>query len=150
MGAPCPEEEKDENGEIALLQEDKEEVHKRRERTETDGTWREDDDDQKVDGMHHKLWYKTMTHTELTKVHLARALIVNPEVMVLDKPLHHYTREVLLHVASVIKEHVQNRGLCLPAETLIDRRPRTVFMSTVSPDELAQVDRVWNMSEDGI
>merc|ERR1712130_391745 len=34
-----------------------------------------------------EFWMKRMTSTELQLIHLARALIMNPEVMVLQRPL---------------------------------------------------------------
>eukprot|EP00913_Durusdinium_trenchii_P029996 g28109.t1 len=35
-------------------------------------------------------WHDELTYSEKVKIHLARALIMNPEVMVLQRPLHHY------------------------------------------------------------
>lgn len=35
-------------------------------------------------------WHEELTYSEKVKIHLARALIMNPEVMVLQRPLHHY------------------------------------------------------------
>ncbi|CAE7530256.1 ABCB10, partial [Symbiodinium natans] len=35
-------------------------------------------------------WMGSITYTEKVKLHLARAFIMNPEVMVLQRPLHHY------------------------------------------------------------
>lgn len=35
-------------------------------------------------------WLDGLTYTEKVKLHLSRALIMNPEVIVLQRPLHHY------------------------------------------------------------
>eukprot|EP00747_Dinoflagellata_sp_TGD_P107658 gnl/TRDRNA2_/TRDRNA2_170184_c0_seq5.p1 gnl/TRDRNA2_/TRDRNA2_170184_c0~~gnl/TRDRNA2_/TRDRNA2_170184_c0_seq5.p1 ORF type:complete len:286 (+),score=57.06 gnl/TRDRNA2_/TRDRNA2_170184_c0_seq5:114-860(+) len=80
-------------------------------------------------------WQDAMSHTEKAKIHLARGLIMNPEVIVAHGPLHHFDGETCLKVLGVIKEHIQTRGLCMPVESIMRRRPRTCFF-TVGKDHL--------------
>jgi ABC-type taurine transport system ATPase subunit len=72
-----------------------------------------------------------LSHTELAKLHLARALIMNPEVLVFHRPVAAYddldTRRL---VFTLIKEHRDNRGLEMPPESSGRRRMRTVFFSS--------------------
>jgi len=102
---------------------------------------------------HHRYWHAQMNHTELAKIHLARAFIVNPEVMILHKPLLHFSPEPRRKVASIIGEQVKNRGICVPESSRARRRPRTVFMSTESLymlEELGIVDHKWKVTSDKI
>lgn len=100
---------------------------------------------------HESVWQMSFTFTELAKIHLARAFIMNPEVLVLQRPLMHYSqlqssRQLVL---SLIRKHVDNRGLCLPAETVQRRRPRTCFFSTQSEADTLVADVVLRVSKDG-
>eukprot|EP00747_Dinoflagellata_sp_TGD_P107657 gnl/TRDRNA2_/TRDRNA2_170184_c0_seq3.p1 gnl/TRDRNA2_/TRDRNA2_170184_c0~~gnl/TRDRNA2_/TRDRNA2_170184_c0_seq3.p1 ORF type:complete len:285 (+),score=53.91 gnl/TRDRNA2_/TRDRNA2_170184_c0_seq3:114-857(+) len=80
-------------------------------------------------------WQDAVSHTEKAKIHIARGLIMNPEVIVAHGPLHHFDGETCLKVLGVIKEHIQTRGLCMPVESIMRRRPRTCFF-TVGKDHL--------------
>eukprot|EP00747_Dinoflagellata_sp_TGD_P062662 gnl/TRDRNA2_/TRDRNA2_153115_c0_seq1.p1 gnl/TRDRNA2_/TRDRNA2_153115_c0~~gnl/TRDRNA2_/TRDRNA2_153115_c0_seq1.p1 ORF type:complete len:513 (+),score=97.25 gnl/TRDRNA2_/TRDRNA2_153115_c0_seq1:193-1539(+) len=88
-------------------------------------------------------WRDLLSYTEKVKVHLARALIMNPEVLVLSRPLHHYDDETSREVLSIIKAHVRARGLLLPEETCHRRRPRTCFYSPESPKHANMADTRW-------
>lgn len=74
-------------------------------------------------------WMKALTASEVNLIGLARAFIMNPEVMVLHKPLVAFQEETAKKVAGLLHEHVANRGLKVDLETLARRRPRTVIMS---------------------
>merc|ERR1712176_365485 len=73
------------------------------------------------------LWPLKMTYTEKAKLHLARALIMNAEVLVLQRPLSHYDEETGIGVLQLVREHVLGRGLMMPKESAGRRRPRTCF-----------------------
>ncbi|CAL1151781.1 unnamed protein product [Cladocopium goreaui] len=62
-------------------------------------------------------WLENLTYTEKVKLHLARALLMNPEVLVLQRPLHHYDANTAKMVLQLLKTHVEERGLAMPAET---------------------------------
>merc|ERR1719399_2398038 len=62
---------------------------------------------------HHSLeenWHG-LRYTERAKIHLARALIANPEVLVLQRPLHHYTGDAAELIMKVIIQYVRSRGV---------------------------------------
>lgn len=87
---------------------------------------------------------ESLSSTERAKIHLARAFIVNPEVMILQRPMSHYSSEEdEQRVLTLIREHINNRGLGMPPETAHRRRPRTVFMSMENEDQHADADVVW-------
>merc|ERR1712087_109366 len=75
-------------------------------------------------------WQDSATNTELAKISLARAFIMNPEVLVLHKPLYGLKEKTASLVLDLIREQVVHRGLCLPKKGTRNRRPRTVFFCT--------------------
>jgi len=92
-------------------------------------------------------WQDTLNYVEKAKLHLARALIVNAEVLVLQRPLIHYDESEGDRITKVIKEHVKNRGLCLPEAGRQRRRPRTCFFSPTTCQEAEEGDIIWRVQE---
>eukprot|EP00747_Dinoflagellata_sp_TGD_P084854 gnl/TRDRNA2_/TRDRNA2_162675_c4_seq1.p1 gnl/TRDRNA2_/TRDRNA2_162675_c4~~gnl/TRDRNA2_/TRDRNA2_162675_c4_seq1.p1 ORF type:complete len:156 (-),score=12.73 gnl/TRDRNA2_/TRDRNA2_162675_c4_seq1:98-505(-) len=92
-------------------------------------------------------WQDTLSYGEKAKLNLARALIMNPEVLVLQRPLSHYDSESGALMMGAIVEHVRNRGYCLPEITRPRRRPRTLFISPSTQGELRQADTIWEVTQ---
>merc|ERR1711959_234496 len=64
-------------------------------------------------------WQDATAYTDKVKISLARAFVVNPEVLVLHRPLqalYNNTRDSL--VMTAITAHVKQRGLCLPPDKM--------------------------------
>ena len=55
-------------------------------------------------------WEDALSFQEKAKLHIARALVVNPEILVLEKPLMNFDERESQLVQSILKEHVSNRG----------------------------------------
>jgi len=98
-------------------------------------------------------WHKLMSNNERKRVHFARALIYNPEVLVLHGPVdevdYHFGEEVL----GFMREFVDERGLELPEEEFDKRRPRTVFFTggEVKKEELMEKsDIMWHLGPKGL
>eukprot|EP00437_Effrenium_voratum_P005659 CAMPEP_0181427244 /NCGR_PEP_ID=MMETSP1110-20121109/16071_1 /TAXON_ID=174948 /ORGANISM="Symbiodinium sp., Strain CCMP421" /LENGTH=824 /DNA_ID=CAMNT_0023550449 /DNA_START=48 /DNA_END=2522 /DNA_ORIENTATION=+ len=89
------------------------------------------------------LWQESLTYSEKVKLHLARALIMNPEVLVLQRPLHHYDKKTGELVLELLQEHVHLRGLELPEKNKKHRRPRTCFFTVEAETEAHKADAVW-------
>ncbi|CAE8626531.1 unnamed protein product [Polarella glacialis] len=87
-------------------------------------------------------WIHRITRTEKAKLHLARALIANPEVLLLDRPFLHYGPEDAVLVEHVLKEFVRQRGFMMPGANLKLRRPRTCFFSPVHVNYVHEADFV--------
>lgn len=94
-------------------------------------------------------WQESLSYSERAKLHLARALIMNPEVLVLQRPLSHYDEQTGLKIWKVIREHVDNRGYKLPKGRKCVRRPRSLFFSPTTRQELKFVDTVWEVIREG-
>mmetsp|Transcript_136860 Transcript_136860/g.292335 ORF Transcript_136860/g.292335 Transcript_136860/m.292335 type:complete len:535 (-) Transcript_136860:110-1714(-) len=93
-------------------------------------------------------WRLLLTDTERTKMNLARAFIMNPEVLVLHKPLHHFDEQTGRDVLQVIKQHVKNRGLCVPEEECVFRRLRTCFFNPLLTEHAELADTIWMIDEE--
>ncbi|CAE7197734.1 ssuB [Symbiodinium natans] len=94
-------------------------------------------------------WMESLTYTEKVKMCLARALIMNPEVMVLQRPLHHYDAATAITMEKLLRAHVVERGLVLPEEQRIHRRPRTAFFTLESAEQAEEADMTLYIQEDG-
>lgn len=97
-------------------------------------------------------WMKSRTTTELALIHLARAFIVNPEVLIMQRPLIHFNKDKRDHMCDILREFVDNRGICLPAESLTRRRPRTLIFTASSKEEIPQLDNVviWDVRDNDV
>ncbi|CAE7273639.1 ssuB2, partial [Symbiodinium necroappetens] len=63
---------------------------------------------------------------------------MNPDMLVLHRPFHHFDIGTADDVLQVIKQHHENRGLCLPADERITRRPRCVVFSPETVEQAVQ------------
>jgi hypothetical protein len=91
-----------------------------------------------------------LTSSQIALIHLARAFVMNPEVMVLHRPFMHYhkvpgVRGSCEVVKDAIIKHRSTRGLAMPKASVHLRRPRTVFFTPEdeADDEIA--DHIWTM-----
>jgi len=90
-------------------------------------------------------WHEGLCSTERSKMCLARALIANPEVLILHKPFQNYEAVAKPLVRNAIMTHKLNRGLCLPQSKVDQRRPRTCFFSVVDTRDADIADVVWEI-----
>eukprot|EP00930_Biecheleria_cincta_P072846 TRINITY_DN6018_c0_g2_i1.p1 TRINITY_DN6018_c0_g2~~TRINITY_DN6018_c0_g2_i1.p1 ORF type:complete len:930 (-),score=128.93 TRINITY_DN6018_c0_g2_i1:71-2725(-) len=90
-------------------------------------------------------WLKTITYSEKVKISLARALIMNPEILILYRPFHHFDHSTAERLLEVIKRHHSNRGLCLPEELASTRRPRSIFFSPETLEQAAEAHVLWQI-----
>mmetsp|Transcript_20945 Transcript_20945/g.48821 ORF Transcript_20945/g.48821 Transcript_20945/m.48821 type:complete len:844 (-) Transcript_20945:340-2871(-) len=101
-------------------------------------------------------WRESLSFQEKAKIHIARALIMNPEIMILEKPLMNFDENEAALVASVLKEYVANRGVAMPVDSYESRRPRSCFYSAERLDmETCPADTIWRhengkITEDGL
>merc|ERR1719436_1364597 len=79
-------------------------------------------------------WCSVLTDTAKSRLTLARAFVMNPEVLVIHKPTIAFNRQESEQMIAKLRQHVDERGLALPEQERAQRRPRTVFFS------LSQVD----------
>jgi len=71
-----------------------------------------------------------MAHSDKCLLHLARALVMNPDVLVMHKPLEHFDDQQAWHVLGILREFVDYRGLELsPDSSGSPNLPRTCIFS---------------------
>jgi len=94
-------------------------------------------------------WFLRLSDSETHKLHLARAFIMNPEVLVLQRPFRHFSEVEGEHgrVISAIHHHIASRGLCMPVSTACRRRPRTVFFTAETKTQEDVADVIWTIEE---
>jgi len=98
-------------------------------------------------------WVKTLSNVELRRVHLARAFIFNPEVLVLERPIEGFERTETTAFLNMLREFVDYRGLAMDEENMHYRRPRTVFFTASKNDvpvAREESHAVWYLGTNGI
>jgi len=96
----------------------------------------------------HTSWEQIMTLSQRIKLHLARALIANPEVLIIKRTLQGFNDEVAELMLDILRKHVSERGVCLPEAGRSSRRPRNVMFITENISEAIQADTVLQMDAD--
>jgi len=89
-----------------------------------------------------------LTYTDRCLVHIARALIMNPEVLVIHKPLSHFDEQQSAFVLCLLREFVDMRGVDQVPEERRLRRPRTCIISLSTSHHVDEPDTVLRV-EDG-
>merc|ERR1719181_2132692 len=82
-----------------------------------------------------------MTQSVKLKLSIARALIANPEILLLERTIQGLNEECAMQVLDVLRQHVDDKGLCKP-EGKTRRRPRDVFFSTEYRALAAKADAI--------
>lgn len=84
------------------------------------------------------------------KIQLARALVTDPEVLLIHKPIAFATAHEAHTIMELLREFVDKRGVENDTETKYFRRPRTCIISLAKPFCMNLVDKVVSMRERGI
>lgn len=87
-------------------------------------------------------WNKEFSARQRQLLHLGRALIANPEILVLETPLQCFSEEETVWLFGIFRDFVLDRGIKCDPDSFLSRHPRTVFMST------RRCDRHW--ATDGV
>lgn len=106
--------------------------------------------DTETDDHHHshesQEWTVRLSHTAYPRISLARAFVMNPEVLVIHKPLVAFNEEEQRQIMSLLVKHAEQRGLELPELQRRFRRPRTVFFSASSKNYLDNVHKIYTVA----
>eukprot|EP00929_Paragymnodinium_shiwhaense_P018908 TRINITY_DN13062_c0_g1_i1.p1 TRINITY_DN13062_c0_g1~~TRINITY_DN13062_c0_g1_i1.p1 ORF type:complete len:821 (-),score=177.13 TRINITY_DN13062_c0_g1_i1:56-2518(-) len=95
-------------------------------------------------------WTQRLSHTAYARIALARAFVMNPEVLAIHKPLASFNDPEVKTVAGLLRSHVDEKGLALPNNERSFRRPRTVFYSSATLDGIALADLVYKVSNESV
>mmetsp|Transcript_20245 Transcript_20245/g.56184 ORF Transcript_20245/g.56184 Transcript_20245/m.56184 type:complete len:904 (+) Transcript_20245:66-2777(+) len=97
-----------------------------------------------------KEWQAGLAYTEKVLICLARAFIMNPEVIFIQNLFNHFEPHTSSVVMNAITEHRHNRGLCRNQMTQRSRAPRTVFFNPQTKTQANQADAIWQIHSKGI
>jgi len=91
-------------------------------------------------------WKARLTHTDHARLNLARAFVMNPECLVIHKPALPFNEVEAYDIIKMLRAHVEERGLELPAAQRLLRRPRTVFFTSSTLAGVKSADEVYEVS----
>jgi len=104
-----------------------------------------------------RAWHACLSYSEKKRVHLVRALVHNPDVLVLHKPVDETDGPLMEKILQLLREFVDLRGVELDAfpEAVARRPPRTVFFTCGDHPHVnhaaSVADLQWTLSEkDGL
>merc|ERR1711884_799690 len=95
-------------------------------------------------------WAHRFSSSMFARLALARAFVMNPEVLVLHSPCAHFNDHEVETIMTLLKTHVEKKGFELAENEIKFRRPRTVFMTSVRMAALEIVDDVYKVKDGGI
>lgn len=90
-------------------------------------------------------WQRKLSASDRNLITIARALIYNPEVLVMNRPTAQLSESTAAKVFDLIQEFVSNRGVELPPKDAPKRRPRSAFVSFVRMSGVRIADRIWSI-----
>jgi ABC-type transport system involved in cytochrome bd biosynthesis fused ATPase/permease subunit len=88
-------------------------------------------------------WSQDLSPSQRSRLHLARAFIANPEVLVMELPTALFDQRSAHNLLDVIREHVDMKGLYVDARHRVTARPRTCVLSTMRPEACNVADKVY-------
>jgi len=94
-------------------------------------------------------WDEVLTQTQKVQMHLIRALVANPEVLIVHKPTLVFTDEVASVVFRCLKAFVDKRGLDLNPEEWHLRRPRTCIITASRHTGCEMADKIYLINPAG-
>lgn len=101
------------------------------------------------DHMHYPPWADVLSHQEQCLLSIARALISNPEVLIMHQPTLSLSASRSRRVFQVLREFVNFRGVALDSQTLSRRRPRTLIITSCRAEALEAADTVLMLNRGG-
>jgi len=93
-------------------------------------------------------WETFLTSSQKSRLYMCCALISNPNVMIMMRTLDSLHEENASEIIDVLRQHVKNRGLCLPEESINSRRPRIVCYSTERSELAKRADTILRVNLD--
>merc|ERR1719453_1276289 len=89
-----------------------------------------------------KSLYGALSRSDSKLIHLARALIYNPEVLIVHTPGMYFDKDSKTTIISLLLEFVRMRGVEMDPATRLRRRPRTCIFSTYDMGDIMFADEM--------
>jgi energy-coupling factor transporter ATP-binding protein EcfA2 len=90
----------------------------------------------------------TLSDTTWCRLNLARAFVMNPEVLVCHKPAAGFSDKEVQPIMDMLRLHCEEKGLSLEVLTRKVRRPRTVFFTTITRTGVNSAHEVFRMCKE--
>ena len=94
-------------------------------------------------------WDRACSNSEKQKLSLARAIITNPDVLVIHRPFLGLDQQSTKKVSAVLKDFVIHRGVAQDSSAFFSRRPRTCIVSSITPEGLEVADKIYKVTKNG-
>lgn len=94
-------------------------------------------------------WEEKLALTDKVLLHLARALIANPEVLVIHKPTLVFDHAMSVQVMHLLQKFVRDRGLHVEGDHRV-RRMRTCIMTASRVEGLKLCDQIFIVRKHGV
>jgi energy-coupling factor transporter ATP-binding protein EcfA2 len=92
-------------------------------------------------------WRFYLTDSSSTRLTLARAFVMNPEVLLIHKPTRTVNAAETELFINMLRKHVEEKGIEMPVDDRRARRPRTVFFTTPEDGWIEGPDVCYEVSE---
>eukprot|EP00928_Gymnodinium_smaydae_P020573 TRINITY_DN17948_c0_g4_i1.p1 TRINITY_DN17948_c0_g4~~TRINITY_DN17948_c0_g4_i1.p1 ORF type:complete len:879 (+),score=122.01 TRINITY_DN17948_c0_g4_i1:133-2769(+) len=93
-----------------------------------------------------KTWETGMSQADYARLSIARALILNPECLIMHMPFISFNDQCTKELTMLMRRHVEEKGLQFPASEKALRRPRTVFFSSSALERCYLAHQVFEVS----
>lgn len=90
-------------------------------------------------------WSDVFSSTECELLSLARALITNPNVLCIQKPVQNFDAATARHVTQVLREFVDSKGIARRGR-LENRRPRTCIVTGSARPMIDASDKIYHIA----
>eukprot|EP00929_Paragymnodinium_shiwhaense_P081219 TRINITY_DN42452_c0_g1_i1.p1 TRINITY_DN42452_c0_g1~~TRINITY_DN42452_c0_g1_i1.p1 ORF type:complete len:816 (+),score=99.86 TRINITY_DN42452_c0_g1_i1:172-2619(+) len=94
-------------------------------------------------------WRSLLSTSDPAMIHIARAFVYNPNILVMNKPTHHFSGDVASNILATLAEFVQERGIEVHHE-LNQRRPRLCFYSSDQTQDSIHANHVWEVIQGNV
>jgi ABC-type multidrug transport system fused ATPase/permease subunit len=94
-------------------------------------------------------WNENLSLTQKTSLHLARALIANPDVLMIHKPLLVFDSVTATAVMKCLRRFVDDRGLFMEGDVRCRRR-KTCIVSVTRMEGIKVVDKCFSVAKTGV
>lgn len=95
-------------------------------------------------------WKSVLSATECCLLHIARALVFNPELLILHTPTVMLNDAAATRVLNTLQKYVRNHGLEKDPTKKHLRRPRTCIFTASRTQAVKAADKVYQITQSGI
>mmetsp|Transcript_29442 Transcript_29442/g.52396 ORF Transcript_29442/g.52396 Transcript_29442/m.52396 type:complete len:330 (-) Transcript_29442:91-1080(-) len=93
-------------------------------------------------------WMSYFSGSTCQLLSIARALVFNADITCYHKPLEGIHSDMQPYVMSVLREHINSKGLELGEDVCNRRRPRTIFLTSANPTAVLEADMIYKIEND--